>query len=316
LQSSQAPLATRYRLRIGTRGSPLALVQAGQTRGLLAQALGITEDLLEIVPISTTGDQITDRPLSEAGGKGLFTKEIDSALLDGRIDLAVHSTKDVETLVPEGIVLAAYLERQDVRDAFLSPVAASLADLRAGASVGTSSLRRGAMVLHQRPDLKVVPMRGNVQTRLKKLADGVADATLLAQAGLQRLSLADRATSLIETREWLPAVGQGAIVISARAVDQPMVEALALLNHAPTEVAVTTERAFLAALDGSCRTPIGGLARVEDGTVSFRGIILKPDGSKVFQVERTGGENDAQAMGRDAGEELVARGGRDFFEAG
>ena len=296
-------------LRIGTRGSPLALWQATAVGAALAN-VGVTTD---VVPIRTTGDRITDRPLAESGGKGLFTKEIDEALLDGRIDLAVHSAKDLPTGLPVNINLAATLPRADVRDAFLSPRAASLTSLPQGAVIGTASLRRAALALRLRPDLTIVPLRGNVETRLRKLGEGQADATLLAMAGLTRLGLADRVTSVLAIDQWLPAPGQGAIAITARADDAAMLAVLAQIDHRPTSLALSAERAFLAVLDGSCRTPIGGLAEIDGDALRFRGLIVKPDGSEAHEVERQGAAADAVALGTDAGEELAKRGGADFF---
>lgn len=301
--------------RIGTRGSALALAQAHETRARLSAVTGRGEDEFEIVVIKTSGDQILDRPLSEVGGKGLFTKEIEEALLDGSIDLAVHSSKDMPTVLPEGLFISAFLPREDVRDAWISPKAKSLADLPAGAKVGTSSLRRRAMVKRLRPDLEVVEFRGNVQTRLKKLADGVADATLLANAGLRRLGLDAEITSLIATEDFLPAVGQGAICIESRVGDEATTAMLALIHHEETAVALTLERAFLRELDGSCRTPIAGLARVEGGTVHFEGLILRPDGSEAHAITRSGPLAEAETIGRDAGRVLKEVGGPDFFVA-
>jgi hydroxymethylbilane synthase len=301
-----APFRT---LKIGTRGSPLALRQAEAVREALA-AIGAPAD---VMPIRTTGDRITDRPLAEAGGKGLFTKEIDEALLDGRVDLAVHSAKDLPTALPAGTVITACLKRADVRDAFLSPRAKELRSLPQGAVLGTTSLRRTALALRLRPDLRIVPMRGNVETRLRKLDAGEADATVLALAGLIRLGLADRATGLIGTDEWLPAPGQGAIAITARADDTAIREALARIDDRATSLALRTERAFLAVLDGSCRTPIGGLAEIDGERIRFRGIIVKPDGSVAHEAERSGALEEAEALGADAGSELARRGGPDFF---
>ena len=303
-------------VKIGTRGSPLALAQAHETRARLAAATGRPESDFEIVVIKTSGDMILDRPLSEVGGKGLFTKEIETALLDGSIDLAVHSSKDMPTQLPDGLSISAFLPREDVRDAFLSPTATSLAELPAGAKVGTSSLRRRAMVKRLRPDLEVVEFRGNVQTRLKKLGDGVADATLLAYAGLKRLGQEAVVTSLIATEDFLPAVGQGAICIESRVGDDATNAMIAKIHHAETAVALTLERAFLAELDGSCRTPIAGLARVDGDTVRFEGLILRPDGSEAHAITRSGPIAEAEALGRDAGRELKARGGPDFFVLG
>ncbi|WP_333823984.1 hydroxymethylbilane synthase [Pinisolibacter sp.] len=303
-------------VKIGTRGSPLALAQAHETRARLMAATGRPESDFEIVVIKTSGDMILDRPLSEVGGKGLFTKEIETALLDRSIDLAVHSSKDMPTVLPEGLFISGFLPREDVRDAFLSPSAKSLADLPAGSRVGTSSLRRRAMVQRLRPDLEVVEFRGNVQTRLKKLGDGVADATLLAFAGLKRLGQEAVATSLLETADFLPAVGQGAICIESRMGDTEVNAMIALIHHAETAVALTLERAFLAELDGSCRTPIAGLAHVEGDEIVFEGLILRPDGSEAHATTRRGPITAAEALGRDAGRELKARGGPDFFVVG
>jgi len=302
-----------HHLRIGTRGSPLALAQAELVRTALCSALSLADDAVAIAAIRTTGDMITDRPLSEAGGKGLFTKEIDEALLDGRVDLAVHSAKDLETRLPDGIVIAGCLVREDVRDAFLSPVARRLVDLPQGATVGTASLRRRALVLLHRPDIRVVSLRGNVQTRLRKLDEGVADATLLAQAGLSRLGLGERAASLLEVEDWPPAAGQGTVAITARADDADVMEALQRINHAPTATALVAERAFLHELDGSCRTPIGGLARLDGDALTFDGLIVRPDGTDAHRVHRAGAVADGEAIGRAAGRELAARGGPDYF---
>ncbi|MER2607171.1 MAG: hydroxymethylbilane synthase [Siculibacillus sp.] len=304
------------KVRIGTRGSALALAQAHETRERLAAATGRSPEDFEIVVIKTSGDMILDRPLSEVGGKGLFTKEIETALLDGSIDLAVHSSKDMPTVLPDGLHISAFLPREDVRDAFLSKKAGSLAALPAGAVVGTSSLRRRAMVKRLRPDLEVVEFRGNVQSRLRKLEEGVADATLLANAGLRRLGLDAEITSLIEVEDFLPAVGQGAICIETRVEDAATNAMVGLIHHPETAVALTLERAFLRELDGSCRTPIAGLARVEGGTVHFEGLILRPDGSEAHAISRSGPVAEAEAIGRAAGEVLKALGGPDFFVAG
>jgi hydroxymethylbilane synthase len=297
-------------IRIGTRGSPLALAQARMTRDALA-AQGAGE--IEIVTIRTSGDRIQDRPLSDAGGKGLFTKEIEEALLGGSIDLAVHSAKDMPTALPDGLMLAACLPREDVRDAFISGSAKSLRELPHGAVVGTASLRRQAMVRRLRPDISTAVLRGNVETRLRKLEAGEVDATLLALAGLKRLGLADKATALLDAQEFLPAVGQGAITIEAREDDARTRELLAKIDHADTSVALACERAFLAVLDGSCRTPIAGHAVLDGDTISFRGMILRPDGSEAFETSRTGHRRDAVALGADAGAELKGRAPPDFF---
>ena len=300
-------------IRLGTRGSPLALAQARLVRAALAAAHGWSEDAIEIVTIRTSGDRIQDRPLSEAGGKGLFTKEIEEALLAGAIDLAVHSAKDMPTVLPEGLMLAACLPREDVRDAFISRKAASLRELPQGAVVGTASLRRQAHVKRLRPDVSTVVLRGNVETRLRKLDAGEVDATLLALAGLKRLGLADKATALLDVDEFLPAVGQGAVTIEARVDDARTRELLAKIDHADTSVALNCERAFLAVLDGSCRTPIAGHAVLEGDALRFRGMILRPDGSEAFESARSGSRKDAVALGADAGAELKARAPADFF---
>jgi hydroxymethylbilane synthase len=302
-------------IRIGSRGSPLALAQANMVRAQLAAAHGWDEGAIEIRVIRTTGDAIQDRPLAEVGGKGLFTKEIEQALLDGEIDLAVHSAKDMVTVLPAGLLLAACLVREDARDVLVSRVAKSIAELPDRATIGTASLRRQAQVKMLRPDLNVVPMRGNVETRLKRIAEGVADATILALAGLKRLGLERAAAAVLEPDAFLPAVGQGAIAIETRANDDATRQLVGAINDAATLTAVTAERAFLAVLDGSCKTPIAGHARITGDRLSFRGLIAKPDGSKSFEASRQGAVADAVALGSDAGRELKARGGADFFEA-
>jgi hydroxymethylbilane synthase len=298
---------------IGTRGSPLALWQAGHVAERLRQAHGLPESEVDLRIITTSGDRIQDRNLAESGGKGLFTKEIDETQLKGEVALAVHSMKDLETKLQDGLCIAAVLSRADVRDAFLSSKAGSLGELPPGAVVGTSSLRRGAQVKRLRPDLRVVDFRGNVETRLRKLNDGVADATLLAKAGLDRLGLASHVTSVLSVDEMLPAVAQGAIAIVAREDDEETKALLAPLNDKATATAVACERAFLARLDGSCRTPIAGLAEIADGILRFRGLILTPSGAEWHDVEVTGEAAHAQALGRDAGEELLARAGPNFL---
>jgi hydroxymethylbilane synthase len=300
-------------LRIGTRGSPLALAQAFEVRKRLAVAHGVDPDSIAVQTIRTSGDVIVDRPLAEVGGKGLFTKEIEQALFGCHVDLAVHSAKDMETALPQGLVIAAVLPREDVRDAFISRKAATLAELPGGAVVGTASLRRQAILRRLRPDLRVVSLRGNVETRLKKLDAGEVDATLLALAGLKRLGLADAATAVFSVEEFLPAVGQGAIAIETRERDGRTRDLLAPLNDDATMVALTAERALLAALDGSCRTPIAGHAAVAGDVLMLRARIVKPDGSAEHATTRAGAVNDAAALGRDAGAELKARAGPGFF---
>jgi len=309
-------MATPHPLRIGTRGSLLAMAQAHETRDLLGAAFPeLAEDgAIEIVEINTTGDMVQDRPLSELGGKGLFSKEIDAALLDKRIDIAVHSMKDLETWIPEGISLRAALKREDPRDVLITDKADSLDNLPAGSLIGTSSLRRQAQILNRRPDLKVGLFRGNVQTRLRKLAEGEADATLLALAGLNRLGKTDVVTEVLEPEVLLPAVAQGAIGITCRTDDQRSSDFILAINHQQTMIRVTCERAMLDALDGSCRTPVGGLAELRpDGSLVLRGLVAKADGSEVFETLRQGPVSDGAAMGKDAGDELRDRAGPDIF---
>jgi hydroxymethylbilane synthase len=301
-------------LRIGTRGSPLALVQARMVRSRLAAATGVGAEGIELVVIRTSGDTIQDRSLAEEGGKGLFTKEIEEALLDKRVDLAVHSAKDMPTILPEGLVLAACLEREDPRDVFISRHARSLGDLPRGASLGTASLRRQAIAKRARPDLRVTPLRGNVETRLRKLEAGFVDATVLALAGLKRLGLVEHATNIMSADEFLPAVGQGAIGLEARKEDWRMSDILARIDHPDTSAAIACERAFLAALDGSCRTPIAGHATVAGDAVQFRGLIARPDGSAAHDIAGTGSRKDAATIGGDAGRELKHRAGPGFFD--
>jgi hydroxymethylbilane synthase len=301
-------------LRIGTRGSALALAQAHEVRDRLMRAHGLAEAAIAVEAIRTTGDRVQDRPLASLGGKGLFTKELEEALLAGAIDIAVHSMKDMPTLLPAGLVIAALLPRADARDAFVSPRHASIGALPGGAVVGTSSLRRRAQLLHRRPDVRIVEFRGNVGTRLRKLDEGVAEATFLAVAGLRRLGMEEVIRAPIEPEEMLPAVAQGAIGIEACAGNAALAELLAAIDDRSTGVALAAERAFLAALDGSCRTPIGGLAVLRDGALWFRGEIIRPDGSERIATERRGVEGDAAAMGRDAAQELRRRAGPGFFD--
>lgn len=282
-----------------------------QTRLAAAHGLDLKQIAIEV--IRTSGDQVQDRLLAEVGGKGLFTKEIEEALAAGHIDLAVHSAKDMPTVLPKGLVLAAFLPREDPRDVFVSRQARSLHALPPGATVGTASLRRQAMVKRLRPDVRVVPLRGNVETRLRKLDDGIADATVLALAGLKRLGLESAVASILDVEEFLPAVGQGAIAIETRENDTAIRTLLAPINHTDTEIALTAERAFLAVLDGSCRTPIGGHAMVTAGRVRLRGLIIKPDGTQSFEATREGPIKEAAALGADVGRELKERAGTDFF---
>jgi hydroxymethylbilane synthase len=300
--------------RIGTRGSPLALAQANETRERLAMAHDLPFEAFEIVTIKTTGDRIIDRPLKEIGGKGLFTKEIEEALLASEIDVAVHSMKDMPVDQPPGLTLDICLPREDPRDAFVSPGRGWLRELRHGATVGTSSLRRRSQLLHRRPDLKVVEFRGNVQTRLKKLSDGVAEATFLAMAGLNRLALADVPRTEIEPGEMLPAVAQGAIGIERRQDDSAAAALLEPIHDAATGLRLAAERAYLRRLDGSCETPIAGLAELDDGRLRLRGEILRPDGSEAFADAVEGAAEDGAEMGRALAETLLARAGPGFFD--
>lgn len=299
-------------LKIGTRGSPLALAQAHETRDRLMAAFGLPEAAFEIVVIKVTGDQVQDRALKEIGGKGLFTREIEEALAEGAIDIAVHSMKDMPVDQPAGLVIDCYLPREDVRDAFVSHRVKGLGDLAQGAVVGSSSLRRRAQVGLRRPDLKLVEFRGNVQTRMRKLQDGVAEATFLAMAGLNRLGMSHVVASVIEPEEMLPAVAQGAIGVERRAADARAGEMLAAIHHAETGLRLAAERSFLRTLDGSCQTPIAGLA-VLDGGLWLRGEILRPDGTQAITGERRGAASDGEALGEDLARELLSKAGPGFF---
>ncbi len=305
-------------LRIGTRGSPLALAQAHETRDRLAAAFELDPGAFEIAVIRTTGDDrnliATDTPLKVLGGKGLFTREIEEALISGGIDIAVHSMKDMPVLQPAGLVLDTYLPREDVRDAFVSPAAEGLAALPEGAKVGTSSLRRRAQVLVGWPHLQVVEFRGNVQTRLRKLERGVAACTFLAMAGLNRLGCAEVARRALEPEEMLPAVAQGAIGIERRADDSRVADMLAAIHDSQTGLRLAAERAFLATLDGSCETPIAGLAELDGGTLRLRGEILRPDGSESLKDDATAPVEDGAALGREMARRLLERAGPGFFD--
>jgi len=301
-------------LRIGTRGSPLALAQAHETRDRLAAAFHLEQEAFEVVVIKTTGDRVLDRPLKEIGGKGLFTREIEEDLASGAIDIAVHSMKDMPTIQPEGLILDTYLPREDERDAFVTLEGRAFSDLAEGAVVGTSSLRRRAQLLWRRPDLSVVEFRGNVQTRMKKLADGVAEATFLAMAGLNRLKLEEVRRTPLAPEEMLPAVAQGAIGIERRTDDARTAEMLAAIHDATTGTRLAAERAYLAALDGSCETPIAGLTEIDGGTIRLRGEILRPDGSDCLADADTAPTEDAAEMGRAVGARLLARAPAGFFD--
>ena len=303
-------------LRIGTRGSPLALAQAHLVKAALLALGGLADEDVEIVALSTRGDRIQDRTLAEIGGKGLFTEEIEAGLLDASLQMAVHSTKDMPTSLPAGLVLGAVLPRADPRDALIARGPRSIAELPEGAVVGTASLRRQAQLRAARPDLVVVPLRGNVQTRLRKLAAGEVQATMLAMAGLIRLGLAAEASAVLPVEEMLPAVAQGAICIECRAEDGPVRALLDRINHPPTMTAITAERAFLAALDGSCRTPIAALAEIDGDAMRLRGLVASPDGSAVERVDVTGSAGDPAALGAEAGAGLRVRLPAHYFSAG
>jgi hydroxymethylbilane synthase len=303
------------RLRLGTRGSALARAQTA----LVMRALGEADPelaapgALEVVAIATSGDRVTDRPLAEIGGKGLFCKELEAALLERRIDLAVHSVKDLPTWLPQGLVLGAVLARGDPRDVLITPSRAGLDALPRGAVVGTASPRRQAQLLARRPDLRVVNFRGNVDTRLKKLAAGAVDATLLAQAGLERLGIAPAGATVLSPEVMLPAVGQGAIGVECRADDASILARLTAIDDLKTAACIGAERALLAALDGSCRTPIAGHASFAAGRLRLEALVARPDGSVCLRTSRQGALGDGDRLGRDAGLELKARAGPDFF---
>jgi hydroxymethylbilane synthase len=303
----------KEKLCIGTRGSPLAIIQAEAVGGLLEAAFpGLA---VEYIIVRTSGDRIQDRPLADVGGKGLFTKEIEQDLFAGNIDLAVHSMKDMETVLPEGLCIAAMLPREDPRDVLLAGAGQTLDTLPAAARVGTSSVRRQAQILHRRPDLTVVPFRGNVQTRLRKLEAGEADATLLAAAGLKRLGTMEIVNQVLDPDEILPAAGQGAIGIETRAADEDVVSMLSAIDHPDTTLRVSAERAVLAALDGSCRTPIGALADLDasGGAAYLRALVARPDGSEMHHGERRCSRGDAIAAASELGAELRAAMGEAFF---
>jgi hydroxymethylbilane synthase len=308
------------RLRIGTRGSVLALKQTQAFIAALARAEGWdvreADARAEVVVIKTTGDVVQDRSLADIGGKGLFAKEIEEALLSDRIDCAVHSLKDMPSFLPPDLAIVCHLEREDPRDAFVSSKAASLPALPKGAVVGSSSVRRQAILLHHRPDLKVINFRGNVDTRLRKLAEGQADATVLALAGLKRLGAEAHARHIFSPEEMLPSVAQGVIAIEVRAHDAKVRDRVAAIDHRATALAASLERAFLQVLDGSCKTPLAGLAQLHGAALMFQGAALSLDGRQRFDVAREGSvrsRSEAEAIGRDAGDELLRRAGRPFF---
>lgn len=299
-------------LVIGTRGSPLALAQAHETMGRLIRSTGLDENCFKIVVIKTSGDRIQDRPLSEVGGKGLFTKEIEDAMLESSIDIAVHSMKDMPVICPDGLTLNCYLPREDVRDSFISTKYQSIKELPKGAVVGTSSLRRRAQLLSKRPDLKIVEFRGNVQTRLRKLNDGVAEATFLACAGLNRLGR-NEISNPIEPDDMLPAIAQGCIGIEQRENDNEITEILSKINDKPASMRVAAERSLLAGLDGSCQTPIAGLAELDGQQMRLRGEVIRPDGSEVLQEEITCHVNEGVEMAMAMAKRFRNQMGKDFF---
>jgi hydroxymethylbilane synthase len=302
------------RLRIGTRGSRLALWQANAVRDALAAAHGFDPAEIEVAVIRTSGDRIQDRSLAEAGGKGLFTKEIEEALITGSVDVAVHSAKDMQTFLPAGLAIGACLAREDVRDALIARSADSLESLPPGARVGTASLRREALIRRARPDLKIALLRGNVPTRLNRVVAGEFDATLLAAAGLLRLGLEQHVSAMLPPEKFPPACGQGAVAIECRADDRPIRDLLAAIDHRPTSTAIECERVFLAALDGSCRSPIAGWARADGESLRFDGILLSEDGSEFYEASMSGATVDAAAIGRRAGEEIRRRAPASFLE--
>jgi hydroxymethylbilane synthase len=307
-------MAQTRAIRIGTRGSRLALWQANAVRDALTAGHGLPPDAVEIVPIKTSGDRIRDRPLDEAGGKGLFTKEIQEALLSGGIDVAVHSAKDMETFLPDGLMIGAVLEREDARDALIARNAESIAALPQGATIGSASIRREALLRRVRPDLRFALLRGNVPTRLKRVEDGDYDATLLAVAGLNRLGLERHIAAHLPIEEFLPACGQGVVAAECRADDAGMRERLVAIDHRETSAALACERAFLATLDGSCRSPIAGNARMEDGCLRFDGMLLAEDGGDYYEANVAGAVEDAEMIGESAGNEILHRAPPSFLK--
>ena len=300
-------------IRIGTRGSPLALMQANEVKSLLVKSNNLLEENIKISIIKTTGDKILDKPLSSVGGKGLFTKEIEEALINNKIDIAVHSLKDMPTKQPTGLLVNCFLEREDPRDAFISTKIKNLAKLNSDAIVGTSSLRRKAQILNIIPTVEVVEFRGNVQTRLKKLENAIADCTFLAIAGLKRLNLTHLITEPIPITKMLPAVAQGIICIEQRSNDHKISKLLKALNHKPTMIRALAERTMLEILDGSCQTPIAGLAIIKEGQIILKGEILKLDGSKKISYEATDNIDNASKVGQSVGLSLLKKAGRGFL---
>ncbi|MGL5447012.1 MAG: hydroxymethylbilane synthase [Rhabdaerophilum sp.] len=310
--------ASRPLITIGTRGSPLALAQAHMTAAALSAAHGWPSEAVALDIIRTTGDATQDRPLSEIGGKGLFTKEIDAAQLEGRVDLAVHSAKDLPTILPDGLVIAGYLPRADIRDALIAPRWKTLDQMPPGARVGTVSLRRQSMLKRLRPDLMVEAVRGNVETRLNKTTDGTFDGVILAMAGLTRLGLTEHVTEILDAERFVPAVGQGAIALVTRAEDAKTMCWVEVITHSDTGLALATERAFLGVLDGSCRTPIGGSAHISGGKLNFSGIVLSPNGTRIWERREStvvADRAEAAALGERHGRSIRAELPPGFFGA-
>lgn len=304
-------MSNQTRLRIGSRASPLAQKQAEIVQQALIRCHPELAGYTEIISLSTSGDRFIDRPLSEIGGKGMFTKELEEAMLRCDIDIAVHSMKDMATVLPDGLMVAAILPREDARDMLVGPYT-SLRDIPKGARFGTSSLRRAAQLRVLRPDIEIVPFRGNVQTRLKKLEQGQVAATMLACAGIKRLGLKIEGSAL-PLAEFLPAVAQGAIGIECRESDSRMRSLLGLIDHTETHKAIRCERAFLKVLDGSCRTPIAGYAHIKNGTIEIKGLIAKPDGSAHHSANMSGSTDDAERLGKELGKKLLSVAGAGFL---
>lgn len=294
-------------IKIGTRGSPLALAQAYETREKIAKAHTILLEDIQIIIMQTTGDRIQDRPLSEIGGKGLFTKELEEGLLSGDLDLAVHSAKDMPTILPEGLMISTYLEREDRSDALISAKGQTIEALPENAVIGSASLRRGAMVKYIRPDIQVNNLRGNVATRLKKLSDGICDATFLAMAGLKRLNIQDDRISALDPEIFLPAPGQGAICIEINSNNHKIQDILAPLDHSQTHVELLAERAFLGALDGSCRTPIAALTKIDGQNIQLKGLVMRPDGTDPIEAISIAKLEDARQLGEEMGLKIKAQ---------
>lgn len=310
----QSRAATDQPFRIGTRGSPLALWQANTVRKLLLEHHALPDDAVTIVKVKTTGDLVLDRRLAEIGGKGLFTKELESSLARGEVDCAVHSLKDVPTFLPDGMLLAAYLEREDPRDALIAPGANSLESLKEGAVVGTASLRREAILRNLRPDLDVVLLRGNVGSRLKKVADGELDAAILAYAGLKRLELTGSVSAVLDPCQFMPAVGQGIVAIEVQANNATAIAMVEPLNDTQSQMAALTERGFLARLDGSCQSPIAGHARISNGNITFEGCLMTRDGIEREYITGKGVIDSPETIGNTAAETILSRASASLLE--